>query len=264
MTALLTIATRANRIRIVGLVRRAFDIVLAGVSLLALAPLLAMIAAAIFAESGGPIFFSHRRMGLNGRRFNMHKFRKFHNTCSANGLQLTLENDARLTRVGGVLRATKLDELPQLWNVLVGDMSVIGPRPESVGYAECFKDGFEQLLIHKPGILGPSQVHFRDEGALFPGDGDVEQFYCDVLFPMKARIDLEYYSRRSLTKDLHWLIEGLLATLRLKKHACPLDGNWFPDVSPVNGQFAIEPRGRHAAGAKIHCQPRPGEQQSGP
>lgn len=242
MIGMLTIATRANRVGIVQpVVRRAFDTVLAGVSLLALTPLMAIIAVAIFAESGGPILFSHTRLGLDGRRFRMHKFRKFHNTCSANGLQLTLENDARLTRVGRVLRATKGDELPQLWNVLVGDMSVIGPRPESVGYAECFRDGFEQLLVHKPGILGPSQVRFRDEGALFPVDGDVEQFYRDVLFPMKARIDLEYYSRRSLAKDFHWLIEGVLATLRIKKHACPLDGIHFADVAAAVRQSLTEP-----------------------
>src|SRR5688572_22489236 len=110
-------ATRANRIGILQpAVRRAFDIVLAAATLLALTPLMAIIVVAILIESDGPILFSHTRVGLHGRRFRMHKFRKFHNTCSANGLQLTLENDARLTKVGRVLRATKIDELPQLWN----------------------------------------------------------------------------------------------------------------------------------------------------
>ena len=204
--------------------RRVFDVVLAVVSLVALSPVMLLIAVAIVIESGRPVLFSHTRLGLNGRRFKMHKFRKFHNDCSANGLQVTLEGDARLTKVGRFLRSTKLDELPQLWNVLVGEMSVIGPRPESAGYADCFKNGFEEVLDHKPGILGPTQVRFRDEGALFPADGDVDQFYRTVLFPAKARIDLAYYSVRSFRGDIGWLLEGVLATLGLKKHAAPLEG----------------------------------------
>src|SRR5215471_5223012 len=171
------------------LARRAFDIALATISLLSLLPLMVLIAIAIMLESGPPVLFSHTRLGIHGQLFRMHKFRKFHKNAPANGLQLTLDDDARLTRIGRILRSTKLDELPQLWNVLVGDMSVIGPRPESAYYADCFKDGFEKVLEHKPGILGPSQFRFRDEGALFPAGVDVDHFYRTVLFPTKARID---------------------------------------------------------------------------
>lgn len=220
-----TISTRTTRdTNFNQAARRAFDIALAATSLLALLPIMLLIALAIIIESGRPVLFSHTRLGLKGRHFRMHKFRKFHNDCSATGLQVTLEGDARLTKVGTFLRSTKLDELPQLWNVLVGDMSVIGPRPESTGYSDCFKNGFEEILEYKPGVLGPSQVRFRDEGALFPAEGDADAFYRSVLFPTKARIDLDYYSVRTLRGDLGWLCEGVLATLGLKKHASPLDG----------------------------------------
>jgi UDP-N-acetylglucosamine 2-epimerase (non-hydrolysing) len=205
-------------------IRRAFDIALAAVSLFALLPVMVLISFAIMVESGRPALFAHTRLGLHGRPIRMLKFRKFYKDCSANGLQLTLEDDTRLTRVGKFLRSTKLDELPQFWNVLVGDMSIIGPRPESTAYADCFKDSVKKVLEHKPGILGPSQIRFRDEGALFSAVGEVDQFYRSVLLPTKARIDLEYYSRRSFWGDVGWLIEGILATLRLKKDASPLQG----------------------------------------
>ncbi|MEZ5899202.1 MAG: sugar transferase [Hyphomicrobiaceae bacterium] len=218
-----TVTTSSVRSVTIGhITRRVFDIVLAAVSLIALAPLMGLIALAIVLESGRPIFFSHTRLGLHGRPFRMFKFRKFHKTCSASGLQLTLDGDARMTSVGRLLRLTKLDELPQLWNVLLGDMSIIGPRPESTGYADCFKDGFEEILKYKPGILGPTQVKFRDEGALYPKTGDLDEFYRKVLFPAKARIDLDYYSDRTLLGDLGWLVQGILATIGVQKHTVSL------------------------------------------
>lgn len=212
--------------------RRALDILLAAVSLIALLPLMSLIALAIVLESGRPVFFSHTRLGLGGRPFRMYKFRKFHKDCSSNGLQLTLDGDARMTRIGRLLRATKLDELPQLWNVLIGDMSIIGPRPESTGYAECFKDGFEDVLKHKPGILGPTQVKFRDEAAYFPAVGDVDEFYRKVLFPIKAQMDLDYYSGRSFLWDLGWLVQGILVTIGVHKPAAPQAAGKPHDTEP--------------------------------
>jgi len=204
--------------------RRVFDIVLSFASLLALFPLMLMIAIAVVLESGRPILFSQLRLGQHGRPFRMYKFRKFRSDCSANGLQLTLVEDSRLTTVGRFLRSAKLDELPQLWNVLIGDMSVIGPRPESLTYADCFKDGFEHVLDHKPGIFGPSQVKFRNESALYPENGDLNEFYRTVLFPTKANLDLSYYPRRTLASDIAWLFHGVLATLGLTTHTSPLTG----------------------------------------
>jgi lipopolysaccharide/colanic/teichoic acid biosynthesis glycosyltransferase len=188
--------------------RRALDIVCAGVAAFVLAPVVSTVALAILIESGTPILFLQLRLGQNGRPFRMYKFRKFKPDCDDRGCPLTVEEDGRMTAVGRMLGATKLDELPQLWNVLRGDMSLVGPRPESLAFAECFRDGFERIHDHKPGLFGPCQVLFRDESALYPADGSVVEFYRDVLFPAKAEIDLAYFSRRTLISDLGWILRG--------------------------------------------------------
>jgi lipopolysaccharide/colanic/teichoic acid biosynthesis glycosyltransferase len=189
---------------------RVFDIVVAAAGLILFSPLVICIAAAIVIEDGRPIFFSHLRLGQRRRHFRMHKFRKF-SAGRTNGPSLTLEDDPRLTRIGGFLARTKLDELPQLWNVLKGDMSIVGPRPESLAFQDCFKEPWGALLEHKPGIFGPSQALFRNEGSLYRGRPDTEQFYRDVLFPLKAHIDLTYFPQRTLLRDVAWILCGALA-----------------------------------------------------
>ncbi len=191
--------------------RRVFDIVCAAAALILLAPLMLLVAAAIWIESGRPILFSQARLGRNGWPFVMYKFRKFARDCGADQRPLTLEKDSRLTAVGRVLAATKLDELPQFWNVLRGEMSIVGPRPESLAFADCFRDGFELVLTHRPGLLGPSQIMFRHEARLYPWDVDPVAFYRQVLFPEKARIDLDYFSDRTFLADLKWIVLGVLA-----------------------------------------------------
>jgi lipopolysaccharide/colanic/teichoic acid biosynthesis glycosyltransferase len=119
-----------------------------------------------------------------------------------------MEHDDRLTAIGPVLAAFKLDELPQLWNVLRGDMSIVGPRPETLAFADCFRNGFEKILEHKPGLFGPCQVVFRHESKLFPAGACVADFYREVLFPAKAKIDLAYYSRRTAASDLGWVLRA--------------------------------------------------------
>jgi lipopolysaccharide/colanic/teichoic acid biosynthesis glycosyltransferase len=210
--------------------RRIFDVVFASLSLLVLSPALLLIVLAIWLESGRPIFFQQVRLGRYGRPFYMYKFRKFYKDCGTSGPPLTLQEDPRLTAVGKFLASSKLDELPQLWNTLRGDMSVIGPRPESLAFADCFTGNFTEVLNHKPGILGPSQVAFRNECALYPRDSDPSEFYRLEIFPAKALIDLQYYSRRSLFHDLLWLAYGVLAVLRI--------GPRLPraHVSNVNGE----------------------------
>lgn len=196
--------------------QRAFDVVIASIALVVLSPLMLVIAMAIYLESGRPIFFSHRRVGQYGKPFSIYKFRKFGRDCSANGLQLTLEHDPRFTRVGRVLARTKLDELPQFVNVLKGEMSIVGPRPESLRYLDCFAGDFAKVLAFRPGIFGPSQVQFRHENTLYPENGDVDAFYRSTLFPEKAGIDLSYYPSRTMTKDIGWLLRGFCASLRSK------------------------------------------------
>lgn len=195
--------------------RRILDIALAIVGLVVLSPIILLICIAIFLEGGRPVIFSQVRFGYGGRRFVMYKFRKFHRDCGTNVLPLTMENDRRMTRLGGILQATKLDELPQLWNILIGDMSFVGPRPETTEFADCFTPEFGALLDHKPGIFGPSQVLFRNESSLFSDQVDPQQFYREFLFPEKARIDLAYYTRRNILSDVLWIARGALAVFGL-------------------------------------------------
>lgn len=191
--------------------RRALDICLVCLAVLVLGPLLLLVAAAVWLESGGPVLFCQVRIGKGGRHFCMYKFRKFHADAGTAGSPLTLKKDHRLTFVGSILAATKIDELPQLWNVLRGDMAIVGPRPESLAFADCFHNGWEDLLRFKPGLIGPSQIMFRNEADLFPSDVAPDLFYRTVLFPLKARIDLEYFERRTLAEDIIIMLRGALA-----------------------------------------------------
>jgi len=148
--------------------RRILDIVCSSAAMVVLTPVATVVMLAIWAEGGRPILFSHVRLGQNGRPFVMYKFRKFWPDCDRNGCPLTMTDDVRLTRIGRILAASKLDELPQLWNVLRGYMSLVGPRPESLAFADCFRNGFEKVHDHKPGLFGPCQVLFRNESKLYP------------------------------------------------------------------------------------------------
>ncbi len=195
--------------------QRAFDVGGSLIALGVLAPFMLLIAALIWLESGRPIYFSQIRLGKGGRPFRLYKFRKFRADCGSNGRPLTMRNDDRMTVVGRLLAMTKADEFPQFWNVLKGDMSLVGPRPESLAFADCFSNGLERVLDYRPGLFGPSQVAFRHEDLLFPPNVEPEEFYRRVLFPAKARIDLEYFARRSLIKDAVWIIRCAAAVIGL-------------------------------------------------
>jgi lipopolysaccharide/colanic/teichoic acid biosynthesis glycosyltransferase len=190
---------------------RFLDIVVSVGALILFAPLMISIAAAVFIEGGRPILFTQLRVGYLGRHFRMHKFRKFHAGETAKGCALTMEDDPRLTTVGRVLTRAKLDELPQLWNVLIGDMSLVGPRPESLDFEDCFAGPLRSVLEHKPGIFGPSQVLFRNERSLYAERSNPEHFYRGILFPLKAHIDLSYFVNRTLFSDMAWAIRGVFA-----------------------------------------------------
>ena len=179
---------------------------IAGLILLLLAPIMVAIAAAIVIETGRPVFFLQIRIGRQGKPFRLVKFRKFHRNPPARQLPLTMRNDPRLTWVGRFLERSKLDELPQLWNVLRGEMAIVGPRPESMEFRDCFDSGFRAVLDYIPGIFGPSQALFRNEKLLYRPGWDPVVFYRTVLFPAKARIDLAYYPHRTLRNDLAWAL----------------------------------------------------------
>jgi lipopolysaccharide/colanic/teichoic acid biosynthesis glycosyltransferase len=196
--------------------RRFLDLIIACTGLVVLGPIMMLVALAIWADSGRPIFFSQVRVGQMGRHFRMYKFRKFHKDCGRVDCPVTIQSDRRMTRLGSVLAKTKLDELPQLWNILKGEMSVVGPRPESLDLEDCFVGFYRRVLDHKPGIFGPNQVFFRDEASLYRDASDPEELYREVLFPLKARIDLAYFSHRTILSDIGWIIFGALAVFGLR------------------------------------------------
>lgn len=192
--------------------RRVIDIAGALAALVVLAPLMAAIALAIRLDTAGPVLYSQLRLGRGGRHFRLYKFRKFHARSDGGGA-LTVKDDARFTRIGRLLERWKLDELPQLWNVLVGDMSLVGPRPETLDFADCYTGQYRKILDHRPGLFGPCQVRFRNESSLYPAGQDPCEFYRAVLFPAKARIDLRWLSHRSLLSDVGWIARGIVAVL---------------------------------------------------
>jgi lipopolysaccharide/colanic/teichoic acid biosynthesis glycosyltransferase len=194
-------------------VPRFLDVIFAATAFVCLAPLLLLIALALWIESGRPVFFKQLRIGQGGRHFWIYKFRKFHPTIVQRDGPLTVKGDPRLTRLGKFLDTTKLNELPQFWNVLKGDMSLVGPRPEMLEFLDCYSPDYLAILEHRPGLFGPSQVAFREEGSLYPGNVDQDQFYRNVIFPMKARMDLAYFPARSTLLDLGWILVGVLAVL---------------------------------------------------
>lgn len=193
--------------------KRAIDIFVALAALVVTAPVAVLVAIAIRIDSGGPIFFSQWRLGQWGDPIRIYKFRKFRDDPYPSGPAVTVDNDSRMTAVGKFLERWKLDELPQLWNMLIGDISLVGPRPESFRFADCFIGPYQRILDHQPGIFGPNQALFRSERRLYPPGIAPEQFYREVLFPLKARVDLTYFAQSNPLRHIRWIRLGLLAIL---------------------------------------------------
>ncbi|MGW8284067.1 MAG: sugar transferase, partial [Gemmatimonadota bacterium] len=163
--------------------------------------------------SPGPVFFRQVRCGTGGQPFRILKFRKMADSV-VSGDRVTSSNDFRMTGLGRFLERTKLDELPQLINVLRGEMSIVGPRPEDPVFASAYPEEFERILTTPPGIAGPNQVRFRNEGELYPENcEDREAYYTEKILPLKIPTDLEYVRRRGFFRDLSILSEVLLVTV---------------------------------------------------
>jgi lipopolysaccharide/colanic/teichoic acid biosynthesis glycosyltransferase len=184
-------------------VNRLIDIAVAGVLLVVFLPILVVVAAAIRLDSRGPIFFRCRRVGFRGGELQMLKFRKMHD--AAPGAPVTVSSDERFTSVGRILAKTKLDELPQLWNVLRGEMTLVGPRPEDPQFVALHGEDYASILTVKPGVTGFCQLAFAKEGDVLDHDDRIRD-YVERLLPQKVALDLLYVRRRSLLLDL-----GILA-----------------------------------------------------
>ena len=185
------------------MLKRLFDLMGAAVALLLLSPLLLVVAVVIKLDAPGPVFFRQERVGRFGRPFRIHKFRTMVVDAPQRGLALTVGADPRITRSGAWLRRTRLDELPQLMDVLAGHMSLVGPRPEVPRYVQHYPPALrERALAVRPGITDPSSLDFLDEGELLAAAADPEREYIDRILPRKLQAAADYAARATLWTDL--------------------------------------------------------------
>jgi lipopolysaccharide/colanic/teichoic acid biosynthesis glycosyltransferase len=181
--------------------KRVFDLLVATVALVVLSPLLLAIALAVKLDSRGPVLFRQERVGRHGRPFRIHKFRTM--VADAPGLPITVGADPRITLVGSVLRHWRLDELPQFVDVLKGDMSLVGPRPEVPRYVAMYPSELrERVLAVRPGITDPASLAFVDEGDLLARAADPEREYVEVILPRKLERAAAYAAQATLATDL--------------------------------------------------------------
>jgi lipopolysaccharide/colanic/teichoic acid biosynthesis glycosyltransferase len=197
------VMTRVDR-----MAKRAVDVAVAAFTLLLLTPVLAVVALAIRLESRGPVFYRATRVGHGGRELRMLKFRKMHD--SATGIPLTMDDDERFTRIGIWLAKFKLDELPQLWHVLTGEMSLVGPRPETPDFVVHHVDEYRDILSVRPGVVGWSQIAFAEESRILD-DADPVGHYVAAILPQKVSLDLLYATTRNVLLDLRIVFWSVLA-----------------------------------------------------
>ena len=189
--------------------KRLFDLIIAWLGLILLSPFLVLVAVLVALSSSGPVFFLQERVGLNGRTFMLFKFRSMRPASESKG-QLTVGNrDPRVTTIGYYLRKYKLDEIPQLINVLKGEMSLVGPRPEVPKYVAMYNEKQRKVLSVRPGITDLASIAYRNENEILAESDNPEQTYIDEVMPDKLALNLEYVRRRSLVYDLQLILKTL-------------------------------------------------------
>lgn len=196
------------------MIKRLFDVLVAVAGLLVLSPLFALVALAIKLTSRGPVFFRQERVGRNFRPFRIYKFRTMVVDAPRLGGQITAGRDPRITSIGHLLRKTKLDELPQLLNVLSGEMSLVGPRPEVPKYVEMFRPQFAEVLSVRPGITDLASVKYRDENEILGQADDPEAAYVNQVLPDKLALATEYVRRASFWFDVRLIFATFWKVLR--------------------------------------------------
>ena len=196
--------------------KRGFDLLVATAGLLFFLPAFLVIAIAIVMGDGGSVFYWQIRVGRGGNPFRIWKFRTMRRHAERMGPGITVAGDARVTRVGRLLRRYKLDELPQLINVLTGDMSLVGPRPEIPHYVSLYTLAQRQVLEVRPGITDPASLQFRDEEMLLAKASDPERFYREFCIPTKVNLNLEYIRIASFASDLKMIYRTTVAVVGLR------------------------------------------------
>lgn len=192
--------------------KRTFDFVMAAIGILVLWPLAVVIAFAIKINSPGPVFFIQKRIGRYGKEFKCVKFRTMYCGAHKSGY-ITAASDTRITIVGKYLRRFKFDELPQLWNVITGKMSFVGPRPDVPGYADRLEGEDRKILLLRPGITGPASIYFRKEEELLATVNDPQSYNDNVIWPRKVEINKKYIENWSFCKDIGFVLITLIPLL---------------------------------------------------
>jgi lipopolysaccharide/colanic/teichoic acid biosynthesis glycosyltransferase len=196
------------------MIKRIIDIVASFLGLLLLSPFLFAIAALIKLDSAGPVFFRQERIGRGFRPFLIYKFRTMVKEAAKLGAPITIGEDPRITRVGRFLRRTKIDELPQLFNVVKGDMSLVGPRPELRRYVDAFRQEYDQILTMRPGLTDLASLKFIDEASVLAQARDPERAYRDCVLPEKLALAKQYIREHSLRLDAVLLARTLWRLFR--------------------------------------------------
>ena len=200
--------------------KRLFDFVFAFMSLIILIIPIFVIAIVIKVSSPGPIFFVQNRVGKDGKIFNVIKFRTM-KAQNQNKSPITVMGDKRITKIGNIIRKWKLDEIPQLWNVLKGKMSIVGPRPDVPGYADKLKGDDRQILLLRPGITGPSALKYADEEEILAQVEDPASYNDEIIYPDKVQINLKYLHSLSFKKDVSYICETFLTLFKKKRNIYP-------------------------------------------
>ena len=200
--------------------RRILDLLLAIPAAILLLPVFVILAGLIKLDSSGPVFFLQERVGMGGRPFRIFKFRTMITDAERFGTQITVGRDPRITRIGHFLRQYRFDELPQLFNVLKGEMSIVGPRPEVPRYVALYTDDQRQILVYRPGITSPATIEFSNESEVLsqhadPADPDSsERYYRTEILPAKIAIDLNYSRHATVWSDCAILVQTLVRLIR--------------------------------------------------
>ncbi len=192
--------------------KRAFDILCSFLGLTVLSPVLLVVSVLVAVTSPGGVFFRQERIGKDGRPFRIFKFRSMRKDNA--GLKITTGNDSRITPVGRFLRKSKIDELPQLINVLVGDMSFVGPRPEVADYVNLYTPYQRQVLVVRPGITGLASIRFRNENDLLTASDDPNRTYVEQIMPRKIDLDLEYIPHASVFYDIKLIFQTFAVVIK--------------------------------------------------
>lgn len=192
------------------IIKRVCDFILSLIGIIVLSPIFIIVSIAIKLDSKGKILFLQKRVGRYGKEFDIYKFRTMVSDAERLGKQITVGNDNRITKVGAFLRKYKIDELPQLFNVLKGDMSLVGPRPEVPKYVKLYSDEQKKVLNVRPGITDMASLRYKDENEILGKVDNPEEYYINVIMKDKLKLNLEYIEKSNIFFDLYLIIKTVV------------------------------------------------------